>query len=168
MIIKDKTLNQAFLLKIIIFCFLFVTELIFAQVAISASGGEAIGNEGSSSYTVGQIDYIQTSSSLGTSNQGIQQPFEITTSEIDNYPGIELKAVVYPNPTTNYINLKITNIFDQNFSYRLFDINRRLIDSHKIINQETIIKMERLASTTYFLSVLSKDTQIKVFKIIKK
>lgn len=167
MIIKDTTSKQAFLLKIIVFCLLFITELIFGQVAISASGGEAIGDKGSSSYTIGQIDYIQASSSIGTSNQGIQQPFEITL-ETDNYPWIELKAIIFPNPTTNYVNLKITNVFHQNFSYRLFDINRKLIANHKIINQETIINMERLASTTYFLSVLNKDTQIKVFKIIKK
>ena len=168
MIIKNRTSQQAFLLKTILFCLLFTVEFTFAQAALTASGGEAVGDGGTLSYTIGQVDYIQASGSGGTASQGVQQPFTITVLGNEDYPGIELKAVVFPNPTTNYINLIITNVVAEDLSYRLFDMNRRIISSHKITNQETIIPMERLASTTYLLYVLDQNSQLKVFKIIKE
>lgn len=168
MIIKNRTSQQAFLLKTILFCLLFTVEFTFAQAALTASGGEAVGDGGTLSYTIGQVDYIQASGSGGTASQGVQQPFTITALGNDDYPGIELKAVVFPNPTTNYINLIITNVVAEDLSYQLFDMNRRIISSHKITNQETIIPMERLASTTYLLYVLDQNSQLKVFKIIKE
>ena len=168
MIIKNRTSQQAFLLKTISFCLLFTVEFTFAQAALTASGGEAVGDGGTLSYTIGQVDYIQASGSGGTASQGVQQPFTITVLGNEDYPGIELKAVVFPNPTTNYINLIITNVVAEDLSYQLFDMNRRIISSHKITNQETIIPMERLASTTYLLYVLDQNSQLKVFKIIKE
>jgi len=168
MIIKNRTSQQAFLLKTILFCLLFTVEFTFAQAALTASGGEAVGDGGTLSYTIGQVDYIQASGSGGTASQGVQQPFTITVLGNDDYPGIELKALVFPNPTTNYINLIITNVVAEDLSYQLFDMNRRIISSHKITNQETIIPMERLASTTYLLYVLDQNSQLKVFKIIKE
>ena len=168
MIIKNRTSQQAFLLKTILFCLLFTVEFTFAQAALTASGGEAVGDGGTLSYTIGQVDYIQASGSGGTASQGVQQPFTITVLGNEDYPGIELKAVVFPNPTTNYINLIITNVVAEDLSYQLFDMNRRIISSHKITNQETIIPMERLASATYLLYVLDQNSQLKVFKIIKE
>ena len=165
---KNRTTHQPILLKTILFCLLFTVEFTFAQAALTASGGEAVGAGGSLSYTIGQVDYIQASGSGGTASQGVQQAFTITVLGNDDFSSIELKAVVFPNPTTNYINLIITNVVAEDLSYRLFDINRRIISSHKITNQETIIPMERLASATYLLYVLDQNTQLKVFKIIKE
>ena len=168
MIIKNRTSQQAFLLKTILFCLLITVEFTFAQAALTASGGEAVGDGGSLSYSIGQLDYIQASGSGGTASQGVQQAFTITVLGNDDFSSIELKAVVFPNPTTNYINLIITNVVAEDLSYRLFDMNRRIISSHKITSQETIIPMERLASATYLLYVLGQNTQLKVFKIIKE
>ena len=165
---KNKTIHQHLFLKAIVFCLLITVEFTFAQAALTASGGEAFGAGGSLSYTIGQVDYIQASGSGGTASQGVQQPFTITVLGNDDFLSIELKAVVFPNPTTNYINLIITNVVAEDLSYRLFDMNRRIISSHKITNQETIIPMERLASATYLLYVLGQNTQLKVFKIIKE
>ena len=165
---KNRTIHQPILLKTILFCLLITVGFTFAQAALTASGGEAVGAGGSLSYTIGQVDYIQASGSGGTASQGVQQPFTITVLGNDDFSSIELKAVVFPNPTTNYINLIITNVVAEDLSYRLFDMNRRIISSHKITSQETIIPMERLASATYLLYVLDQNTQLKVFKIIKE
>ena len=165
---KNKTIHQHLFLKAIVFCLLITVEFTFAQAALTASGGEAVGAGGSLSYTIGQVDYIQASGSGGTASQGVQQAFTITVLGNDDFSSIELKAVVFPNPTTNYINLIITNVVAEDLSYRLFDMNRRIISSHKITSQETIIPMERLASATYLIYVLDQNTQLKVFKIIKE
>ena len=165
---KKRTSHHPTLLKVIVFCLLFTVEFTFAQVALTASGGEAIGDGGSLSYTIGQIDYIQASGNGGTVSQGVQQPFEITPLGLENFLSIKLKAVVFPNPTTNYINLIISNVVSKNLSYQLFDVNRKLLYSHKITNLETIIPMDRLSTATYLLYVLDQNTHLKVFKIIKE
>ncbi|MBT3920138.1 MAG: hypothetical protein HOF24_07115, partial [Flavobacteriaceae bacterium] len=75
---KNRTTHQHLLLKAILFCLLITVEFTFAQAALTASGGEAVGAGGSLSYTIGQVDYIQASGSGGTASQGVQQAFTIT------------------------------------------------------------------------------------------
>lgn len=138
-----------------------------AQQATVASGGNAFGNNGSSSYSVGQVAYTNQVGANGSISQGVQQPFEIFTLGTDNFPEIILKMTVYPNPTTNWINLSIQNYTDENRSYQLFDINGRMIQSQKIIQSETQISMENLSAAIYILQVSDNDNTIKTFKIIK-
>lgn len=138
-----------------------------AQQAIVASGGNAFGNNGSSSYSVGQVAYTNQVGANGSISHGVQQPFEIFTLGTDNFPEIILTMTVYPNPTTNWINLSIQNYTDENRSYQLFDINGRMIQSQKIIQSETQISMENLSAAIYILQVSDNDNTIKTFKIIK-
>ena len=78
-----------------------------SQSAIVPVGGDAQSNGGSVSYTVGQIT-VQTSSNGNTSvAEGVQQPYEILTVGVDDYPQIALDAVVYPNPTDNLAQLRL-------------------------------------------------------------
>ena len=56
---KNKTIPQHLLLKAIVFSLLFTVEFTFAQAALTASGGEAVGAGGSLSYSIGQVDYIK-------------------------------------------------------------------------------------------------------------
>ncbi|MBT3871042.1 MAG: hypothetical protein HOF75_00230, partial [Flavobacteriaceae bacterium] len=65
---KNSTTHQPLLLKAIVFFLLFTVEFTFAQAALTASGGEAVGDGGSLSYTIGQVDYIQASGSGGTAS----------------------------------------------------------------------------------------------------
>ena len=50
----------------------------FSQHTLSASGGEAVGSGGTSSYTYGQVFYQTESTSTSSLSQGVQQPFEIS------------------------------------------------------------------------------------------
>ncbi|MBT3872212.1 MAG: hypothetical protein HOF75_06270 [Flavobacteriaceae bacterium] len=40
---KNRTIHQPILLKAILFCLLITVEFTFAQTALTASGGEAVG-----------------------------------------------------------------------------------------------------------------------------
>ena len=98
---KKKTL------QIILSSFFFVLLGIdaFAQSDIVPMGGTATGNGGTVTYTIGQIavqSYGEGSTSI---SEGVQQPYEIQTIGIDNYPGITLNAMVYPNPTLGNVQL---------------------------------------------------------------
>jgi hypothetical protein len=131
-------------------------------------GGNASGSGGSVSYTVGQIVYTSNANSSGSVAQGVQQPYEISViTAIEDAKDISLEIMVYPNPATDFIMLKIENYEVQNLRYQLFDINARLLQDNKIVGNETSIAMTNYMSATYFLKVTDNNKVIKTFKIIK-
>lgn len=138
-----------------------------AQEASVASGGDALGSGGTFAYSVGQITYTDQIGSNGTVRQGLQQAFEISTVlGIENH-SINLQLAVYPNPTTNFLNLNIENNELSSLSFQLFDLNGKLIESRKITNTTESIYVENLPRATYFLKVADNNNTIKTFKIIK-
>ena len=82
-----------------------------AQTAIPATGGNVSGTGGSVSYSVGQVVYTtNTGGANGSVAQGVQQPFEISVvTGIDEANGITLQCSAYPNPTTDFLKLKVEN-----------------------------------------------------------
>ena len=133
-----------------------------------ASGGDATGSGGTASYSIGQIDYVTATGSNGTITQGLQQPFEILVTSVTNNPGINLSAIVYPNPTTNFLSLKIENSKLDNVSYQLYDELGQLLTEKRIDANETKIELSQFSSAIYFLKVVSNNQELKSFKIIKK
>ena len=140
-----------------------------AQEAVTASGGNASGNGGSISYTVGQVNYTNVKSSSGSISQGVQQPFEISVvSGIEEIQNITLSVQAYPNPTTNNLTLKCDELKAKHYRAILFDINGRVLSEQNILTAETIIPMEQYGKQTYFLKVYETPTrEVKTFKIIK-
>ena len=141
-----------------------------AQTAVPATGGNASGSGGTVNYSVGQVVYTtNTGGSNGTVAQGVQQPFEISVvTGLDEAKGINLAVSAYPNPTTDFLNLKVENYDNTNLSYKLFDISGKLLETKKITGNETSIVMSNLVPATYFIKVTEGNKEIKTFKIIKK
>ena len=138
-----------------------------AQQAITATGGDASSTGGSVAYSVGQIVYTTNFSTSGSVAQGVQQPYEIfIVAGIEN-TAINLVMAVYPNPTTDFLQLEVTGEISQDLSFQLVDMEGKIIESRKITNATETIDVELLASATYFLKVSSNNQAIKTFKIIK-
>jgi len=139
----------------------------YAQEHTMASGGNASGSGGTVSYSIGQIDYVEASGSGGFANQGVQQPIEIYSLGVDENNNIELTTMMYPNPTTNFVTLSITNELASDLSYHLSDLNGRIIKSDVVRSNQTTISMEELQAATYFLVVANNQSPLKIFKLIK-
>ena len=156
-------------MKTIIFFYLifFSVFKIVAQQATVASGENATGSGGSVSYSIGQVNYTFSTSAIGSINQGVQQPFEISTLGTDNYQNINLLMTVYPNPTVNTIILKIDNNYLDSLNFQLVDINGKQILSKTISEAETLIDLQNLAAAIYLLKINDTEKTIKTFKIIK-
>ncbi|NQY30789.1 MAG: hypothetical protein HRT69_15125, partial [Flavobacteriaceae bacterium] len=92
-----------------------------AQENTVSSGANATGAGGNVSYTVGQAFYITSTDTAGSVSQGVQQPIEIQVLLGVEEHEINLYAKVYPNPTTDMINLSIGNTDVSGLSYQLFD-----------------------------------------------
>ena len=141
---------------------------IHAQEATSASAGNASGNGGSSSYTLSQVFYTSNFGASGSVVQGVQQTYEISVvNEIKEIQGISLQCSVFPNPTTNQLNLKIEGGFQVPWFAYLYDNNGKLIENRKIEESKTSIDMSNLVSDTYFLKIMINSKDYKTFKIIK-
>jgi hypothetical protein len=141
---------------------------LYAQETASSSGGEAIGKEGSASFTLGQVVYITPSSQSNSETQGIQQPYEVyDVLEKDAIRNSNILISSSPNPTTDVVNLEINQYADENLSYQLLSLSGQLIDSKKIKEKITSISMKELAQGTYILKVTNNSVAIQTFKIIK-
>lgn len=140
-----------------------------AQKTLSVTGGIAEGSGGSLSYTVGQVFYRFNSAENGSEAQGVHQPYEISvTTAIEEYNGILLEIMVYPNPVNDFLILKVDNNKPDNLSFKLYDTNGILKENRKIISNETDIIMKNLPPGIYFLKVTDNQQELKIFKIIKK
>jgi hypothetical protein len=137
-----------------------------AQENTVASGGEAIGSAGTLSYSIGQVVYTTITGANGSLAQGVQQSYEISTTNSINESAITLEMSVYPNPTTDYLTLKVEA--STGLSYQLFDLQGKVIENKKVNSNSTTIKMESLPIATYFLNITENNLTIKTFKIIKK
>jgi len=139
-----------------------------AQENTVSSGANASGAGGTVSYSVGQAFYITCSDSSGSASQGVQQPMEIQVVLGIEEHEINLYAKVYPNPTTDLINLSVGNTDTSGLSYQLFDYSGRVLTNGKIENKDTSIPMSRYPQAVYLLSVTKDNKTIKTFKILKK
>jgi len=148
-------------------CLLFATHLIYSQENIPASGGEAAGSGGSSSYSVGQLVYT-TNTGSGTVTQGVQQSVELYTLSNPELTTVNLTAVAYPNPTSDYVVLVISDTNLTNLSYTLYDLQGKVVAKGLTAQVNTQIDMQSLATGTYVLKVNQNNQELKTFKIIKK
>jgi hypothetical protein len=151
--------------------FIVFSTVLFSQETIPAGGGEATGNDGSASYTVGQVFYQVHNGEGGTANEGVQQPYEIfVITSIENIPDISVIIVAYPNPVTDNLMLVIKDLIDfplETFHFRLSDINGRVIQSDIVAGRQTRIDMHNLPPAVYFLKVTDNIRELKTFRIVK-
>ena len=160
---RDKELRLS---TVILLCFgMFGLQ---AQQVVTTSGGNASGSGGTASYTIGQIVYTTNANSNGSVAQGVQQPYEISViTAIEDAKDINLIFSVYPNPTTDFLTLKIENYELENLSYWLYGVSGNLIESKKVQSGEIQISMTNQLSGTYFLKLTEGNKDVKTFKIIK-
>ena len=140
-----------------------------AQESVNATGGDASGSGGSVSYSVGQVVYTTNTGTNGSVSEGVQQPFEISVvTGIEEAKDIFLNVSAYPNPTTDYLELKVENLQLSELSYKLYDISGKVYQNKEIGNSITKIEMQNLPQGIYFIKVIdTKNKEFKTFKIIK-
>ncbi|MGE5943774.1 MAG: T9SS type A sorting domain-containing protein [Flavobacteriales bacterium] len=141
----------------------------------NTSGGDALGNAGSVSYSIGQVFFSYIGESVYNVSQGVQQSNIIinnddkNTNTPEDIIDPEASIVVYPNPTTDYVNLSMKGVDLENGqnTYQLFSYQGKLIQQHSIEEDNTQINLSHLSSSTYLLQVFVKNKIFKTFKILK-
>ena len=141
----------------------------YAQADIVPAGGDVSNSNGSVSYTVGQVAIQFVSDGTHSVLEGVQQPYEIQTIGVDDYPGITMEAIVYPNPTNDCVQLSIRN-YDlpaDGLTVQLYDADGRLLEVFTVSGPETRFDLSRYPSAAYQLRVHDGRRLLKTFKIIK-
>ena len=140
-----------------------------AQSTIPATGGNAEGSGGTVSYTVGQVFYMFNTAGNGSEAQGVQQAYEISVaSAIEDADAITLEIMVYPNPVSDLLKLKVGSYETNNLSFKLYNSNGIILENRQIEGNKTDIVMRNLAPGVYLLKVTNNRQELKTFKIIKK
>ena len=144
------------------------TTIVYSQESLTTAGGEATGI-GTASYSIGQVAYSNNTGSNGSVSQGVQQVYTIVdvVDLVGGLATINLELAAYPNPTNNALTLNIGTYNNQNLTYRLCDMQGKLLDSKKVNNRSTEIGMQDLPASTYLLNIVDQESLIKTFRIIK-
>lgn len=153
-------------LKVIIFTFLLLPLIGFSQETVVTAGGDVESSDGFISYSIGQVFYVTIEDESYSVAQGIQHAYDVEVlSSVE--VNIEIDLVVYPNPTTDVLNLKIESPNDQSISYQLVDLQGKLILNDVVTEETTQLNMTTLETSSYILNVIQKGQLIKSFRIVK-
>ena len=133
---------------------------------LSATGGDATGTGGSVAYSVGQIVYTTSTGTTGSVAQGVEQAYEISSVGIKE-TALNISLSVFPNPTSDFLTLKVQDYNNEALSYNLLDEQGKLVLNEQITTQDTQIAMSTLARGSYFINIVQANKKIQTFKIIK-
>lgn len=74
----------------------------------------------------------------------------------------------YPNPTSSIIKLDIGTVDIDAFSYRLYDMNGKLLKAASIKQKVTSINIMALKAATYIIKIFNKQIETTTVVILKK
>jgi len=152
-------------------CFLSVCTVLLtlncvAQSNTVSAGGDCTGAGGSASFSVGQIDFIAIDVAAGSAYLGVQQPYELfetnTLNENDQF-----SLTIGPNPVNGQLIVHSTQALPLQTYFILQDEAGKMLSSHPIVSESSMIDISSYAAGMYFLNIISAEKTINTFKIIK-
>lgn len=138
---------------------------------VIASGSNASGSSGTIAYSIGQVFYTYIGSEMVYNvAQGIQHQEKEDVLAPPQLPETRTEIVVFPNPTTDIININmdIADLENDSPTYKIYDIRGRLLSGNSISRTTTQVNLNYLIPSIYLLVVYKGDKMLKSFKIIKK
>jgi hypothetical protein len=139
----------------------------FGQQGLVVAGGEASGTTGSSSFSIGQVFFHSTEHDQGSVNEGIQQPFEIFLSTSTDGFDLSLDFSVFPNPTNQFLNLRIQEHASDRLIFSLYNEKGMLLKSGQVSEYETRIDMSPFSPGMYILNISNGERILGQYKVIK-
>ena len=140
--------------------------------SVVTSGSNASGSSGTIAYSIGQVFYTYIGSEMIYNvAQGIQHQEKEDIIEVPQLPETKVEIVVFPNPTIDIVNINMdaTDLENGQRTYKIYDIQGRLLKENLIKETTTQISLNYLSPSIYLLVVYSSDKKmLKTFKIIKK
>jgi hypothetical protein len=134
---------------------------------LSSSGGSGQSAQASLAWTIGEPVTTTVSNGTSTLTQGFQQPtLLIATAQKENNELTSL--LVYPNPTADYVTLKMDQSNQTAYIYRVFDSAGKLVSEGKATAANPNISFQGLASGQYTISLFNQNSKQQSISIIKQ
>ena len=143
--------------------------LVFAQNlnTFASSGSTYQSSGGTMSFTLGQlIDDENNSSNLNIA-QGVQQVYSNETSLHTENIESQIFIATYPNPVVNHFYIKVKDVNLNTYSYKLFDLNGRLLSAAELRTNETKVSSNSLQQAVYILNIFKDQSLVETVKILK-
>ena len=152
--------------KIFFILFMFYSSWIFAQQVVSSAGSTMVNASGSISFTIGEGISQTISKGDNTLTQGFHQT-TLSVSSINKIKDLDFIISVFPNPTHNWVSLKIGKENVAGLKIYLFNIDGKLISQKNIESNDTNVPFQNLNEGVYLLKISDGLHELKTFKIIK-
>ena len=151
--------------SILLFMFSFVGFQLMAQSSTVCSGGEGSGPGGSVSFSIGQLVVESTIDSEGSISPGVQQTYE-SASVYVNESLFDNTLVLYPNPTTQFIEMDFGKIFTG--QVMIFDAAGNVILNQNVNTIECRIDAAGWSSGLYMVHVVKDNESVAVHSVLKQ
>jgi hypothetical protein len=156
---------------------LFAATMANAQTishSVVASAGANHTDEASGisiSWTLGEpvIGTLESGDGTIILTQGFQQGSlagDVIVIPID----FSAEITVYPNPATNYVNIKVDGLTSGSLKLEILDVHGRMRAKHENITNEHIVTInaDHLNSGVYMLRFMSGEKTVKTVRLMKQ
>ena len=154
--------------KTITIVFIFICYFGFAQQSVLSSGSSVLSDQGSFSFSVGQILTSQNLSSsasvFGESivlSHGVQQVFLQRCSENEK---VEILAT--PNPSDGQFTINLINWDEKEINLNIYDALGKNVFAGNIQNDQTKLNLSNLSSGVYIMSLGYNCGTLSTFKLL--
>jgi hypothetical protein len=137
-----------------------------AQQIISSSGIALKNSTGSLSFTLGELVIDTKNVGETTITQGFHQT-KLTITVIHFLREQNFSISAFPNPTHDFVNLKIEKGDIRDIEIVLFDLQGKVLSTQKIESTNTEVSFSGYNPGNYLLKVIQKGKEIRTFKVIK-
>ena len=145
---------------------LLITVSLYSQSSINSASGDIVGDNGSISYSIGQVFYTTMGNGIMLYH-GVQSGHNEGQLSVVKFNTLETK--VYPNPATEFFVIKIPSTTGlSELEYSLVASDGRLVLRDKITSNKTTVQLEYIQRGIYILTVFTANKRIEQFKIIRR
>ncbi len=146
-----------------------MTHLAISQTAspeLASSAGDSFSNATYQlDWSVGECITATHSAGDYVITQGFHQNTYVITSVEDLRADIEM--TVYPNPTSDFISLKIESSKVESMQYTITDLSGKVLANGEILSTLQTLNFTNYSAGTYLISITQNNQLIKSFQIIK-
>jgi len=161
---KTKTFSKFIIVSAIM---AFISGFANAQHVISSSGSTLKNSTGSLSFTVGELVIDTKNAGATTITQGFHQT-KLTITAMNNLRKQNFSISAFPNPTNDFVNLKIEKGEIRDVEFTLFDLQGKVLSNRKIESTNTEVSFSGYNSGNYLLKVIQNGKEIQTLKIVKE
>ncbi|MGB3464863.1 MAG: T9SS type A sorting domain-containing protein [Cyclobacteriaceae bacterium] len=139
-----------------------------SQIILKPVVSRLIGDKESLSYSIGHIQTNSISINNGASMSPLISSdfyFQNIVNNAGSGNNIEIKT--FPNPTRGVINLQVNSYFHENYIYKVFHPDGKLVTSGIIRSNNSDLDLSLYEDSIYILKIFKKHEAISITRIVK-